>query len=500
MFVNLKKIVLSVLCFFCLLNCFSEETSFQGLYRYKLENGLELFVAENNSAPLVYIEVAVRAGAVTQNPENAGLFHLYEHMMFKGNAKYANQKEFTDGENALGVIDENGSTDVDKVNYYFTIPAHLVKEGLEFWSYAIRTPKIDKNELENEKSVVLSEINANFSDPAYIRTYALFENLFPEEPFRLMPSGDPVVVKNATEDDLRNIQKKYYIPANSAIFVGGDVKHDEIFAFVKEIFGDWQNPSEPASPLKIPTKEPVTKDKKFVFVDKGASDEMIHIGYYLRGPDGEVDPADTCVADVWSSMVSNPSGTFSNAFVANKKLSIPESDYVGASYSTRRASGIIAFYGAMLNSPAEKQENPADDNNYAFGSFDVFSSKNFSPADKADEFLLTVKKQAALDITKDAALPLVLKRFENSRCYQLESAKAILSSLSFFWSSCGSDYFFTYDNNISKVTEEAVNSFVQKYIRGKKGILIVSISPAIWAQYKGAFISRGYHEMVNDRR
>ena len=198
--------------------------------------------------------------------------------------------------------------------------------------------------------------------------------------------------------------------------------------------------------------------------------------------------------------MSNPSGSFSNAFVANKKLSIPESDYVGASYATRRASGIIAFYGAMLNESVEKQEKTSDDANFAFGSFNVFSSKDFSPADKADEFLLTVKKQAVLDVTKDTPLSLVLKRFENSRIYQLESAKAILSSLSFFWSACGSDYFFSYDENISKVTEDSVNAFVQKYIKGKKGILIVSVSPAVWTQYKGSFISRGYHEIPNNNR
>ena len=77
-----KKRVLSAFIFLFLSLLWSEATNIQGLYRYKLGNGLELFVAENDSAPLAYIEIAVRAGAVTQTPENAGLFHLYEHMLF----------------------------------------------------------------------------------------------------------------------------------------------------------------------------------------------------------------------------------------------------------------------------------------------------------------------------------------------------------------------------------------------------------------------------------
>ncbi len=499
MFRNLKKSLLCVSLSCALFLGFAEETSFEGLYRYKLDNGLELFVAENNSAPLAYIEIAVRAGAVTQTPQNAGLFHLYEHMLFKGNEKYANQSEFTKAENQLGAIDENGSTGVDRVNYYFTIPANMTKEGLEFWSYALRTPKLEEGELENEKAVVLSEINADFTNPSHIRSAALFKNLFPEEPYKLSPSGSPKIVQNATANDLREIQQKYYIPANTAIFVGGDVKHDEIFGYAKEIFGNWQNPAQNEESVAVPSKEPLSKDKKFVFVDASSSGKLIQIGYYLRGPDGETDSEDTYAADVWTAIVSNPNGSFSNAFVANKKLSIPESDYVGASYTTRRASGIIGFYGALLNDSVKQAPSaPVADTNYGFGSFDVFSSKNLSPADKADEFLATVKKQAALDVTRDTPLSLVIQQFEDSRIYELESAKSILSSLSFFWSACGSDYFFSYDNNISKVTEESVRAFVEKYISGKKGILIVSVSPEIWSDYKSSFISHGYQEITKE--
>ncbi|MFQ3547471.1 MAG: hypothetical protein SNJ56_03965, partial [Termitinemataceae bacterium] len=45
-----------------------------------LPNGLEVFVVENHTVPLVTICVAFRGGALAQTPENSGLFHLYEHM------------------------------------------------------------------------------------------------------------------------------------------------------------------------------------------------------------------------------------------------------------------------------------------------------------------------------------------------------------------------------------------------------------------------------------
>ena len=77
------------------------ETPVKDLYQYKLDNGLEFFVAENHNAPLVYIEIAIKAGAGAQNPENAGLFHLYEHMMFKG-TEHRTAREIAEEMDALG--------------------------------------------------------------------------------------------------------------------------------------------------------------------------------------------------------------------------------------------------------------------------------------------------------------------------------------------------------------------------------------------------------------
>lgn len=524
MFVNLKRIS-TIAIFSCILSfIFAESTQFEGLYRYKLPNGLELFVAENNSAPLAYIEVAVRAGAVTQTPDNAGLFHLFEHMLFKGNEKYADQQEFTRETNRMGAIDQNGSTGIDRVNYYFTVPSNMVKRGLEFWSYAIRTPKLDETELENEKAVVLAEINADFTDPSHIRAAGIAKSLFPDSEYRLDPGGDPVVVKEATSNDLVAMQKRYYTPENSAIFVGGDVKHSDIFNYVTEIFGDWQNPTSKPQFIRPPSYTPES-DVKLVLVTPEASDDMIQVGYYLRGPDGETDAQDTYPADVMVALLDDPNGLFSKTFVSTSQLSIPESDYVSSSYLTRRASGTIAFYASMLTdsasptTPAPVSSAPKvvkPDTNYGFGSFKVIKEKPkakiaelpdlpsgiLSPVEKADGFLTILKKQAVpalvqkQEFFEQTPISTVIQQLEDSRIYELESAKYILSSLSFFWSACGTEYFFNYDDNIKKVTEDDVVSFVQKYVQDKYGVLLVTVSPAIWQKYKDSFVAHGYEELT----
>ena len=148
----LKKLFLFLfvlLCFFSTVS--AEKTSGKDLYRYTLSNGLELYVTENHSVPLVYIEIAVKAGAAAQTPETDGLFHLYEHMMFRGNAEYTDASAVLRALNDMGVSGLNGSTEEDHVNYFFTVPSGLLYKGLEFWSSAMRTPLIKSGELEAEK-------------------------------------------------------------------------------------------------------------------------------------------------------------------------------------------------------------------------------------------------------------------------------------------------------------------------------------------------------------
>lgn len=475
----LRKIFPFMLGFVLVLSSYAEKTKIAGLYRYTLDKGLELFVMENDSAPLVYIEIAVRAGAVTQTKENAGLFHLYEHMMFKGNARYANQKEAYAALNKMGVSEWNGTTSIDRVNYFFTIPAKLVRDGLEYWSYAIRTPLIDVQELENEKSVVLSEIEGGMSEPGRIFGAGVFKTLFPDSPWKLDTSGSPQIIKNATREQLIQIQNEYYVPQNTALFVGGAVKAEEVYSLVKEIYGDWQNGKEAvkSESLSVPSKEPFEQTQKLVFPDSRCSKNMSQLVFYLRGPDGQTDVNDTYAADVWSYLLANPSGSFVTDSVLNEEFNIPDADYIGGSYATMRSSGMISFSCAFLNdeklSVAERAQKIL----------------NYWNADAVSNMLKSGTGFDEEDIKK------VKTRLEDSRIYSMETAGGFLSSLSGEWASCGADYSLEYEKNILKVDSKQIKDFVEKYIKNKSGVAVVFVNPEYYEEKKEEFKNNGWQEL-----
>lgn len=456
----------------------SPVTSVPNLYRYTLDNGLSLFVLENNTAPLAFVQIAVRTGAVSQTPQTAGLFHLYEHMMFKGNAKYKNQQEVTAALNKMGVSDWNGSTGIDEVNYYVTVPSSLVRDGLEFWSYAIRTPLLDEKQLANEKKVVLAEISGNFSDPSRIFLSAVSKHLFAESPWRLDSGGNPQTVANATVEQLREIQSTYYVPNNAALFVGGDVHHEEVYRMVRDLYGDWKKSSAPVPFAPSPVKTPFSSEQKYVYADPQVSQEHTQVLQYLRGPDAETDSVDTYAADVWTEILDNPSGFFKKIFLSDEELSIPDADYLFGFYSTQRASGMICFSAVMLND--EKK----------------------SPVVKTEKFIDDINNKAIPMMTDESTFASVIdsakNQMRNSREYKLETPAGFLSSFSNMWSAAGESYFFTYDDSVASVKESDIVSFAKKYLQNKYGMTVVLVNPDVYDAHKTEFEKAGYKEITAD--
>src|SRR3982074_2477746 len=101
------------------LNAIAQPRLPKNYYWQKLDNGLEVVIIENHRVPLATIEIAVKNGAYTEGPEFSGLSHLFEHMFFKANKDYPNQEKFIHRTEELGAI-WNGTTDVERVNYFFT--------------------------------------------------------------------------------------------------------------------------------------------------------------------------------------------------------------------------------------------------------------------------------------------------------------------------------------------------------------------------------------------
>lgn len=469
-----RTMALFLVLFFAVTGAFAKATPVEGLHEYVLDNGLTLFVAENHSVPLTYIEIAVRTGAVEQTPENAGLFHLYEHMMFKGNELYPNAASIQNALSEMGVANWNGTTGKDYVNYFITVPSSQTEKGLAFWNAAVRTPLMDPQEFENEKKVVISEITGYEVNPGNIYQGYIANTLFPESVYRTDPAGTRTTIQNATVAQLRDIQRRFYIPSNAALFVGGDVDPEKTFQLVKAIYGTWSNNgNSPTKPHDEPTKTPLAKTKLAVMPFDQMSPYMAQVSVTFRGPDTDFDIEDTYAADYLCSLFDEPDGIFKTKIVQDVELGVPQSDMVAAGYPTVRASGTFTFNAIMLQPETSLPERSLK--------FLKDIQEEIIPQMAADKSLY-----------QKAKVKQIVSIMEKDRISSTDTATDLLSLLRFWWASTSSDYYFSYYKKLGAVTQKSVQDFFAKYITGKNALVTILVNPQVYAQTVAEYNKLGF--------
>ena len=204
----------------------------------QLPNGLEIIVVEDHSIPLVTCELAVRNGSFTEPPELNGLSHLYEHMFFKANRATLDSEDYLKTIDQLGIV-YNGQTQEEVVEYYFTTTSPNLPVAMRFMRDAVRYPVFNETQFEQEREVVIGELDRHDSNPFGALSTEMNNRLFYKYPSRKNPAGNRETVRGATTDMMRLIQGRYYVPNNSAIIVTGDVSPDAVYMLVQNVFGDW---------------------------------------------------------------------------------------------------------------------------------------------------------------------------------------------------------------------------------------------------------------------
>lgn len=465
---KLKKVlsIVTITLVSAVIQLYAEKTPVEDLYSYTLDNDLSLFVAEDHSVPLVYIDIAVRAGATTQTPETAGLFHLYEHMMFKGNELYPNAAAVQRAVKDMGVSKWNAFTQVDCVHYYFTLPSDQLENGMAFWNAAIRSPLMDEQELEVEKKVVLSELQGDYKDNSSFLSDYITNAMFQDSPYRLDPAGSYEVVKKSTVAQLRDIQSKYYIPANAALFIGGDVSPEEVYDLTKKIFGTWSNNGNKAPELPPqPSLNPFESAKKAALViDSKSYEKSLNIIY--RAPDLEYNEKDSYTADYIATLLNEWSEDFKQALIKQKRYEFKNPNDIQVSCISRRAGSL--FY-ITVDNPLMLDEHLVDEILKVQIPNVISKSYAFSPEKK--EF--------------------VVSKLKASHSRSVQSTEGLLSTMREYWASASPEYYYNYYDNIRNVTKEDAQEWVKKYITDSNPLILKTVTSYSYEMAKANVANNG---------
>jgi zinc protease len=207
--------------------------------KYKLANGLEVILYQDKNLPLAGVNIWYRVGSANEKEGKTGYAHLFEHMMFQGSQNVPKQMHFQYIQEAGGNL--NGSTSVDRTNYFETVPANFLEMvlWLESDRMGFLLEALDQAKLNNQIDVVKNERRQRYENAPYgLAWEILFSHLYPaNHPYHWPTIGWMKDISNISLDDVRYFFQTYYSSNNACLVIGGDFNIDETKKLVDQYFG-----------------------------------------------------------------------------------------------------------------------------------------------------------------------------------------------------------------------------------------------------------------------
>ena len=246
-----------------------------------LENGLTVLTKEVHTAPVVTVQVWYKVGSRNEEPGVNGIAHQLEHLLFKGTQERPIQ--FGHLFSALG-SDSNAFTGYDQTAYYGTVERDKLTALLTLEADRMQNSRLDNQDLEREKRVVISELQGYENSPEYRLYRTVAKAAFPNNMYGLPVGGAKADVEKFTLEQVRYYYETFYSPDNAILLIVGDIKTEPTLQTVKELFGNIprRGEAERKKILEKQTTPPATSNKKAPIVLKEpGSAPLLQIMYPL---------------------------------------------------------------------------------------------------------------------------------------------------------------------------------------------------------------------------
>ena len=233
-------------------------------HREVLPNGIVLLVAERPGVPIVAARVFLRAGAVFEPSDRAGLANLTGALLTRGAAKRTGPEideaiEFVGGSLEAGAGRDGLTASLSVLKRDLTL-------GMDLLADVVLAPAFPAEELKRKVAQIQAAIKRSEEDPNTVAGRALARVVFPNHPYGLPVEGTIESVGKLTRDDVVGFYRGHARPDTTIVAVVGDVTVDEARREVLKRFGGWAKPGTPAPsvppvrPGVAPKSETITKE------------------------------------------------------------------------------------------------------------------------------------------------------------------------------------------------------------------------------------------------
>jgi predicted Zn-dependent peptidase len=185
-------------------------------------NGLPVNAIELPGTRALTVLVAFDAGARTERPEENGMAHFLEHLVFKGGEKYDNYKAVNETAELLGGV-LNAYTSHDLVAFHITVRAESAPQAIDLLSDFVGRPRLDAEELDRERGVVIQEINRSYDQPSVVAEYLIDRAAFGEHPLGRTVLGPEENLRSFTREAIVAFRQRRWAGSRGGAFLAGNL-------------------------------------------------------------------------------------------------------------------------------------------------------------------------------------------------------------------------------------------------------------------------------------
>ncbi len=206
------------------------------LEHYQLDNGLEVILVRDTSAPTVAVDIWFRVGSANDPEGKSGFAHLFEHLMFEGSPHVPGGTMDHLLERVGG--SSNAYVSADYTAYYDTVPSHQLPLALWIEADRLGGLNVTQESLDNQRAIVIEELQRSYDNRPYgSAVKALITVPYSYEPYKRPAIGNIDDVNSAEIEDVFAFHRTYYVPNNATLVIAGDIDLEVTRTMVEELFG-----------------------------------------------------------------------------------------------------------------------------------------------------------------------------------------------------------------------------------------------------------------------
>lgn len=400
----------------------------KGVKFMNFDNGLTAVIKKDTSVPIVSVNIWVKTGSINETPEQAGLSHFIEHLLFKGSKNYPANTMTENVEKMGGLI--NAATSKEYTCFYIDIQKDGYIEAIKMLSDIVTNPLFPEEEIVPERKVVIEEIQRHKDNPHAQLFEYFMTTMYKKSAYKNSVIGSADVIANIPREEIIKYFKQNYVPSRMVISVVGDINVKETVKTIKETLAKNDNINE--NYVKPDIIEPYEKEDELIIKDNLAHAYML-AGFL--GPD--ISSQDIYTADVAMNILgAGKSSRLNKTLKEDKQLAYS----ISSSYMTLEGTGVSCISAIFDKTKYDEIKQAL-----------IYELDKFTEEGPTEEELEKIK----INIKSDWLFG--LQTF-NEQATQLG-----------YWKMQGHlDVFEHYLQNIEKVTIEDVKNFMKKYYSKQK--------------------------------